>query len=192
MSNTESLKNRKGEIRKEINRHLRDQDPSLRAERSAKIQEKLLVSEEYKASRVVMMYVSMPTEVSTEHLIKESLKQGKRVAVPYIGTNDLEITASEIKTIEDLEEGPYGIYQPKEGLKSVIALKDIDLIVVPAIAYDRDNRRLGRGKGYYDRFLSQPDLESAVTIGLAFNFQILDSLPTDPHDIPVARVITDQ
>ena len=70
-------------------------------------------------------------------------------------------------------------------------MKEIDLIVVPAIAYDKANMRLGRGKGYYDNFLGAEELRSTPAIGLAFHFQVVDLLPSDSHDIPVSRVITD-
>jgi 5-formyltetrahydrofolate cyclo-ligase len=187
------IKERKSEVRKEIIGRLRDQDPSLREERSKIIQQKLLSSEEFKVSKTVMTYVSLPTEVSTDHLIEEALKLGKRVAVPCIGSLDEQkIIASELVAIESLEEGPFGIHQPKDGPVREIPLKEIDLVVVPAIAYDRKNMRLGRGKGYYDRFLSSKDLCSAKKVGLAFQFQVLDSLPSDDHDLAVDQVVTDQ
>ncbi|MFC1480457.1 5-formyltetrahydrofolate cyclo-ligase [Candidatus Omnitrophota bacterium] len=182
---------RKEEIRKETIRRLRDQEPSLREERSREIQQKLLSSEEFRASSTVMTYVSLPTEVATDYFNKEALRQGKRVAVPYVDTNNQTIIASELTAIECLEKGPFGIYHPKDGLAKKIPLKEIDLIVIPAIAYDKKNMRLGRGKGYYDRFLENKELSSTTTIGLAFHFQVAETLPACPHDRPVSRVITD-
>ena len=185
------MRERKEEIRKEKLRRLRDQKPSLREERSRKIQEELLSSEEFRVSKTVMTYVSLPLEVNTCYFNEEALKRGKRVAVPYIEPNSQTIIASELTAIENLEKGPFGIYQPKKGLAGTIPLGEIDLVVVPLIAYDTKNMRLGRGKGYYDRFLANRDLSPAKTIGLAFHFQVTDSLPPDPHDRPVSRVITD-
>ncbi|MFH1552693.1 MAG: 5-formyltetrahydrofolate cyclo-ligase [Candidatus Omnitrophota bacterium] len=182
---------RKEEIRKETIRRLRDQEPSLREERSRKIQEELLSSEEFRDSKTVMTYVSLPTEVATDYFNKEALKQGKRVAVPYVDTNNQTIIASELTAIECLEKGPFGIHHPKDGLAKKIPLKEIDLIVIPAIAYDKKNMRLGRGKGYYDRFLTSEELSSSTTIGLAFRFQVVETLPACSHDRPVSRVITD-
>lgn len=167
------------------------QDASARKEKSRVIREKLLASEEFRKSRTVMTYVSLPAEVDTFHFNEEALKRGKRVAVPYLGTADQEILASEITSMDSLVKGPFGIFEPKDGCKKRIPLEEIDLIVVPAIAFDRNNMRLGRGKGYYDRFLSKPDLSSAKTIGIAYRFQITDPLPQDPHDRPVHRVFTD-
>ncbi len=190
-NNVDIIREKKAEIRKEIIRRLREQDSSLKEERSRIIQEKLLSSEEFRSSKTVMTYVSLPTEVSTSYLNQEALKRGKRVAVPYIKGNSQTIIASELIAINSLEKGPYGIPQPKKDLIKAIPLKEIDLIVVPAIAYDKKNMRLGRGKGYYDKFLTEKDLSLVKTIGLAFNFQVLESLPSDPHDRPVSRVITD-
>ncbi len=185
------VRKKKEEVRKEIIRRLRDQDVSLRDQRSLKIQRELLASEEFRDSKTVMAYVSLPTEVGTFYFIKEALERGKRVAVPYVEPRNQTIIASELTAIDCLEKGPLGIYEPKDGLARTVPLKEIDLIVIPAIAYDRKNIRLGRGKGCYDRFLANDDLSSAKTIGLAFHFQVVGCLPSNHHDMPVSRVITD-
>ena len=182
----------KESIRKETIRRLRDQDPRLREERSIKIQKKLLSDEGFKVAGTVMSYVSLPTEVNTEYFNKTALEQRKKVVVPYIGPNSNTIVAAELKRIEDLEKGPFGIYQPKDGTTNKIPAEEIDLVIVPAIAYDEDNVRLGRGKGYYDRFLSGQGSILEKTIGLAFSFQVFEHLPRGPHDRPVSRVITDR
>ncbi|MFH1878236.1 MAG: 5-formyltetrahydrofolate cyclo-ligase [Candidatus Omnitrophota bacterium] len=189
--NINNIIERKEEIRKEINRRLREQDPLIREEKSGKIQKKLLTLHEFQACRTVMLYVSLPAEVDTRGILEEALKQGKRVVVPYIGRDSREITASELKAMEYLEKGPLGIFQPGESFLNKVPLKEIDLIVVPGIAYDKKNMRLGRGKGYYDRFLSNEELLFSDTIGIAFSFQVVDALPVCPHDRPVSMVITD-
>ena len=171
---------------------MRGQDPLPRKERSRIICEKLLSSNEFRQSRTVMSYVSLPSEVDTFMFNTEALKRGKRVVVPCVNAAEQAITASELTSMDSLVKGPFGIYEPEDGQKRTIPLKEIDLVVVPAIAFDRNGMRLGRGKGYYDRFLSSPDLSSARTIGIAFGFQIVDSLPSDPHDRPVLRVVTDR
>ena len=186
-----SISAKKEEIRKEIIRRLRGQDPALREERSDIVQEKLLSSGEFKGAKTVLTYVSLPEEVNTGKIITEAMKQGKRVAVPYVEPDDLRIIASEITTIDSLKKGPFGIKQPEEVHLRPIPLKEIDLVIVPAIAYDEENLRLGRGKGYYDSFLSREQMSPSKKIGLAFKFQIVKTLPKNSHDIPVDRVITD-
>ena len=181
----------KDEIRKETIGRLKDQDPVRREERSNKILEKLLSCDEYISAETVMTYVSMPEEVDTIKFIQAALKQGKRITVPYIETGSKEIIASELTVIESLEKGPFGIYQPKVEHLKTISVKDVDLIVVPALAYDGNNMRLGRGGGYYDRFLALAQQYKCKTVGIAFNFQILKVVPTDSHDKSVNKLITD-
>ncbi len=185
-----SVKILKSAFRKEITGQLRAQTSSSRDEASRRIQEKLISSKEFISARTVMSYISTDMEVDTTHLNRKMLEDGKKLVVPVIDTERQEIIASELKSIEDLIKGPFGIYEPRGGLKKRVTVEEIDLIVVPAMAYDRHNMRLGRGKGYYDRFLADKNLSRTKTVGLAFRFQIVDLLPSDPHDIPVSTVIT--
>jgi len=115
---------------------------------------------------------------------------GKRVCVPVILKEERHLIAGEIKDRrEDLESQHFGIYQPKSGRVKEVPLEDIDLVVVPGIAFDKKNMRLGRGHGYYDRFLSGLP-KPTKAIGLAFDFQVVENLPQDSHDIPVWKTIT--
>ncbi len=181
----------KEEIRKEIFSKLKKQEKEERAHKSQIIKKKLFSSGKFKKARVMMIYVSRDEEVNTRGMIDDALKIGKRVVVPYSVSETKEIIASElIDAKKDLELGPYGIYQPGKGASfRKIPLDEIDLVIVPGVAFDEEKNRLGRGKGYYDRFLKKlpPGIE---TIGLCFDFQLVDYLPQDSHDFPVFRVIT--
>lgn len=179
----------KANVRKELLTKLRGQAPSLRQERSLKIQDDLVSSGVFGASSTVMSYCSLYSEVDTGRVNAAVLGMGKRLVVPFIDKKNHVIIASRLESIDDLVEGPYGIHVPEEPLE--VSLKEIDVVIVPGVAFSRDNMRLGRGKGYYDRFLARPELSSKKTIGLAFGFQIMDDLPFDPHDRPVSMVITD-
>ncbi|MDP8299500.1 MAG: 5-formyltetrahydrofolate cyclo-ligase [Candidatus Tantalella remota] len=179
-------------MRKGITEKLRDQTPDLREQRSRRIQETLVSSAEFRKAGTVMSYVATDTEVDTAYLNEKVLEAGKKLVVPVIDAKHQITIASELKSIKDLVKGPYGIYEPKDGLMKQTAVEDIDLIVAPAIAYDRQNMRLGRGKGYYDKFFAGAPLRDTVTVGLAFHFQVVDFLPTDPHDKAVSKVITDK
>ena len=180
----------KDDIRKEIKRRLREQGSRVRAERSLVIQDKLLSDIKFRECSIVMIYVSLPEEVDTTHFIQKALKLGKRVVVPYIQQDNDELSVSEVTSMENLEKGPFGVFQPKPGQLKSVPLEEIDLVVVPAIAFDESNMRLGRGKGFFDRFLSKRSLSNAETIGLAFDFQVLESLPYEDHDKPVDFVLT--
>jgi len=180
----------KRKIRKDISKAIRSYSGLEKSRNSAIIKKKLFSEEEFKKAKVVMFYVSLKDEVDTLPMIDEALEMGKRVCVPVIFKEDMRLIAGEIKDrVKDLEKQHFGIYQPRSDRVKEVPLEDIDLVVVPGVAFDRNNVRLGRGHGYYDRFLSGlPDKTKAI--GLAFAFQIVEDLPKDPHDIPVSKLIT--
>lgn len=180
----------KHKIRARIRHRLLQKTELVKSEKSAIIKDKLFNEEAFKRANAVMFYVSLKDEVDTIPMIDEAVRTGKRVCVPVILMDEKRLIAGEIHDrSEDLERQHFGIYQPKAGKVKEVPLKDIDLVVVPGVAFDKKNVRLGRGHGYYDKFLSC--LPSATkTIGLAFDFQLIEELPHDSHDIPVWKTIT--
>lgn len=181
----------KEQIRKEILSRLKNQSKGERGRKSRLIEDKIFSSEMFKKADAVMFYVSRDEEVDTRRMIEDALRIGKRVAVPYSDSETNEIVASELVDPEkDLELSPLGIYQPKKDSSlREIPLREINLVIVPGVAFDRENKRLGRGKGYYDRFLRKLP-PATITIGVCFDFQLIDRLPCDSHDFPVSKVIT--
>src|SRR3989338_4404871 len=159
----------KERIRREISKKIKSHSELEKSRESDIIKNKLFNEEVFKKAKLVMFYVSLKDEVNTLAMIDEAVKTGKRVCVPVIFKEDKRLIAGEIKDrIEDLEKQHFGIYQPKNGKVKEVGLEDIDLVVVPGIAFDRCNVRLGRGHGYYDRFLcALPN--KTKTIGLAFD-----------------------
>lgn len=168
---------------------LKKQKEVERLKRSFKIQNKLFSSPLFKKAKKILFYLSFDGEVETFRMIDKAMLMGKQVAVPVIDRNNKKITASLfVDCKSQLETGPYGIYQPKRECMRRIPLKNIDLIIVPAVAFDLKGNRLGRGQGYYDRMLHALP-KRIPTIGLAFDFQVLDRLPAiESHDFPVDRV----
>ncbi|MFA6636804.1 MAG: 5-formyltetrahydrofolate cyclo-ligase [Candidatus Omnitrophota bacterium] len=191
-SQTDLFRQEKEKIRKQMIRRLGEQPLDERKRRSKNIEQQLFFSEEFKDASTILAYVSLPQEVDTGEFIQEALKQGKRVGVPYILSGSNKMTPSEIKKNDRLERGPLGIEQPGDLQVKAIPMEEIDLVIVPALAYDRNNMRLGRGKGFYDTFLSDDAAQGLKTIGVAFSFQVVDLLPRAPHDRYVDRVITEQ
>jgi 5-formyltetrahydrofolate cyclo-ligase len=121
-------------------------------------------------------------------MIKHAQQMGKKVAVPVIRGED-KLIASLLKNSDNaLSPGPYGILQPRESRE--LSLEEIDLVIVPGVAFDKKGNRLGRGRGYYDRFLKDLTLRGIPSVGIAFDFQVVDNIPTLPHDLPVAKLIT--
>lgn len=180
----------KHKIRHHIRKKIKEYSELEKSRKSDIIKIKLFNEEEFKKAETVMFYVSLKDEVNTLSMIDEAVKTGKRVCVPVILKEEKRLIAGEIKDRSmDLECQHFGIYQPREGHVKEVPLEDIDLVIVPGVAFDKNNVRLGRGHGYYDRFLSGiPD--STKTIGLAFDFQVVENLPRDSHDVPVWKTIT--
>ena len=148
---------------------------------------------EYAAARTVMLYVAVQSEVRTRPLLGAAIAQGKRVVVPYCVGNDLALSL--LDSLDELAPGTYGILEPRPELRALpgkrVEAGQIDLVMVPGVAFDRRGGRLGHGKGYYDRFL--PSLRAdALAIGVAFECQLVPEVPMLPGDVFMDRVITEK
>lgn len=181
---------KKEEIREKLLKQLRSQDEEQRRIKSQEIKKKLFSHPEHKRAKTVMFYIAEDIEVDTEDMIKDNLRHGKKVVVPITVVSRNELIASLLVDYDkELTKGPYGILEPKSDFARPVPLKMIDLVIVPGVAFDKEGNRLGHGTGYYDRFLSKMP-KDVPTIGLAFNFQIVDPLPTFSHDISVKEILS--
>jgi len=133
-----------------------------------------------------MFYISFGGEVKTEEMIREAQKLGKIVTVPVCKNNGITIRPCILDNKSGLKKGRYGICEPSA--KRLMHPRDLDLVIVPGIAFDKKGNRLGRGKGCYDRLLKKLS-ERIPSIGLAFSFQILPAVPAKIHDVRVNKVI---
>ena len=154
-------------------------------EKSKKIQNNLFNLEQYKKLKIIMFFVSFNNEVNTHNMIRNALKN-KTVIVPKVEHHEIE--PSIIIDFDNLIPGKFGILEPIETLK--IAYKNIDLILVPGIIFDTEGHRIGYGYGYYDRFLKK--VPKAIKIGVVFDFQIIDKIPREMHDVAVDLIITEK
>lgn len=155
-------------------------------EKSRKIHDNLFNLEQYKKSKTVMFFVSFNSEVNTHEMIKDSLKN-KTVVVPKVVHHEIE--PSIIIDFDNLVSSEkFGILEPIEAMK--IAYKNINLILVPGIVFDREGHRIGYGFGYYDKFLKKAP--KAFKIGLCFGFQVIDKIPREQHDVPVDMIVTEK
>jgi len=144
----------------------------------------------FKKNRVVMFYVSMLEEVDTLPLLKTALQEGCTVTIPFVDQANKSLLSVRIENPEtDLVRGSYGILEPKKHLVNHFDVNQLEAVLVPGIAFDRKGHRLGRGKGYYDRFLKSLP-KNIKTIGLAYDFQLMDLIPVNDLDIAVQQVIT--
>jgi 5-formyltetrahydrofolate cyclo-ligase len=182
--------NSKAEIRKRLLSLRNSQSIDEIMARSAEIVTRLVRIEEIRKASTLMVYLSFGSEVLTDDLIRWCWGEGKRVCVPFCRPKSRELTACRIDGFDELETGHYGIREPKEGLLRPIEGGDIEVIIVPAVAFDRRGYRIGYGGGYYDRFL--PQASQAAKIGVAFACQIIEKIPVDGHDLPVDVIVTER
>lgn len=147
------------------------------------ILDKLLSISELKAACCVALFVDMADEVSAREWFAPLSERGFRLVLPRVEGDDMEFYDYDNGV---LRVGRFGILEPSGS--TPVAAAEIDVMIVPGVAFTRDGRRLGRGRGYYDRYLARPDFR-ATTIGVGFSHQLLRELPTEPHDRTLDRVV---
>lgn len=179
------LRNEKKALREEMRSKRRFLEIEEIAEYSAEICEKSL--EYVKDAKAVCIFLPAFKEPDTFGIIEELWSRGIKVAVPISDTDTFEITLSYIENRESLERGAYGIYEPT--VIHEVDENDIDVIFVPGLAFDRNGGRMGFGKGYYDKFLAR---SRGIKIGLCYDFQLFDAIPTEKHDVPMDYIITEK
>ena len=158
--------------------------------KSNQIKERLFILKEFKQSHVVLFYISYDNEVYTHDMIKESISKGKHIVVPISDKKNRRLILSEFDEWNTLEPGSYGILEPRKDKIKEIPLDKVDLIIVPGVGFDEKGRRVGHGKGYYDNLLRNST--KAMHIGLAFELQIVDHIPTEEHDVKVDKIVTEK
>jgi len=178
----------KKELRKKMLEMRDQQKPADRALWDDIIYNKFTGSEYYRDARVIFIFVSFRSEVDTQRIIRKALEDGKVVGVPRVLSEKEGIKVFRIYSMSDLEAGYFGVLEPKEG-STEIPSEDIDLIVMPGAAFDRDGGRIGYGGGFYDRYLAEAG-RAAGKIALAYRFQVLDKVPMDENDMRVDSIIT--
>lgn len=164
--------------------------PLEAAQKSEAICRAVVATRAFVSARFIMAYIDARNEVQTEGIIRQAWAEGKHVAVPVCVPQTHTLLVSEIMSFEELHDGFYDIKEPMEEYMRPVSPGQLDLIIVPAVVYDKKGYRIGYGGGYYDRFLSSLDKHIA-TIGIAFDVQIIDKVPVQPFDIPVDMVITE-
>jgi len=149
--------------------------------------EKFLTTEFYRASKILMAYASTAEEIQLRKLFAACFDDKKILAIPLIVGKGI-MRAVEVPNFDALEVGAFGIQTVKPELRRFVEPAQIDCVIVPGAAFDVHGGRLGMGGGYYDRFL--PQAANAVKVALACDFQLVDALPTEPHDAKIDAVIT--
>ena len=159
--------------------------PEEKLRRSETVMRGVEALPEFQRARVVLLYWSMADEVQTHAFVERWYKE-KTLLLPCVDGDDLRLrqyTGPECMVAGE----QFGIGEPTG--EEYTDLDAVELIVVPGVAFDRQNNRMGRGRGFYDRLLKSTP--NAVKVGVAYDFQILDSIPVEPHDVKMDRVITE-
>lgn len=167
----------KQEMRKIVKGYRQSLSNEEAAIKSITILNKLFETEQYKQAECVYCYIDFRNEVKTMPLIRKAILDGKRVAAPRISDKTMDFYY--ITGHADLEEGSFGIMEP---VPSCALAEETDaVLVMPGVAFDRENHRIGYGGGYYDRYLERENTH--FKIALAYDFQIFEHVPYEEHDI---------
>jgi len=179
----------KGQLRSVCLRLLKQQGEDDRRRKSEAIRRKVLRLAAFRRARTVCCYVALPYEVQTRRLIEEMLSIGKRVVIPVSQPRTRRLGLSEVHDLDsELAKGPHGVLEPVTSARRPVPRHRVDLYVVPGLAFDRQGHRLGHGYGYFDRLLGSIP-KTIPAVGLAYAFQLVDRVPTHPHDRVVQTVL---
>jgi 5-formyltetrahydrofolate cyclo-ligase len=155
---------------------------------------KFYASKYYKEAKHIFIYISYDSEINTREIINKSLKDNKKIYVPRTEFKTRLMDAVEIKSLNNLIESSYGILEPSVE-EPHIDPNELDLIVVPGVAFDRNGGRVGYGAGFYDRYFKKiikDNIKRITKLALAYDFQVLNKVPTNEQDVPVSYIITEK
>ncbi len=177
-------------IRKLVRKQLSAMSPTVAHTKSMAACKRLMTLPEFEKATTVMIYLPIPGEVDVSPLALRGWQEDKTIAAPKLAWDKRHMVPIQIRSLETgLVESRSYLREPADG--EPVSLDMLDVVVVPALAYDRKGNRLGRGGGFYDRFLATRDFKG-VSVGIAFREQVLDELPVGEHDVPVDIIVTDE
>jgi 5-formyltetrahydrofolate cyclo-ligase len=179
----------KFQLRNQMRIFRRQLNPARRKAMSERVISRLESLPVFRRARSIHTYVSFGDEVDTHALIHRLLREGRQVAAPRIEGASGELHHFFIRDFSQLQPGRFGILEPAPNPRTIAMPETFDMVLVPGLAFDREGNRLGLGKGYYDRFLAKVH---APKIALAFAFQMMKKISTEPHDQRVDMVITEK
>ena len=185
------ITDRKNAIRSDMRTRLATLTTDQRAEWSTAACARLIRSVAFARASRVMLYMPMRSEVDVISVALEAFRLGKSVCVPRVDSSRKTMNAVETTSFDDesMDSDSLGVRAPKVGQE--ILQEEIDLVIVPGVAFDIHGFRLGRGGGYYDRYLARFSRNTA-TIGVCFDIQFVEEIPTEPTDIAVHAVVSDR
>lgn len=150
----------------------------------------LISSELFREAKIISLYSPIKREVRTENIFTAAKSEGKKVGFPVSNSDNTEITYYEVGDMSELFKGTYGIMEPSTDTKKMIKASDIDLIIIPGVAFDERGFRIGYGGGYFDRLLEKDNVK-AITTALAFDAQMVPRIPEESHDMRINFIFTE-
>ena len=184
------MSKKKDELRKVMLERRAAQSEMGRAEKCDRIKKRLFLQPEFTGAGSIMFYLAKDEEVRTEDVIRQALLRGKMVLVPLVRRDERRLVPSILTDYDrQLTEGSFGILEPKKEDVHPFPPSEIELVIVPGVAFDKKGGRIGFGGGFYDNFLSGLP---AYRIGLAYEMQIVEELSLDEWDEPLDMIITEE
>lgn len=191
------MKTAKATLRKEVQAKLNSMNIAERSRQSLIVQQKILQHEVYKKSQRLSIFLSMKDEVETEPILRQALDTGKTCYIPRYNSNSNHMDMVRLHTWQEYQSLPVTKWKIKQPLldelcETALASGGLDLILIPGLAFTKQGHRLGRGRGYYDTYLTKYRASLSLaptTIALAFNEQILPEIPTEETDVPIDIVL---
>jgi 5-formyltetrahydrofolate cyclo-ligase len=186
-----SMKMDKFAVRQDMSRRRNDMSLDDVLNLSRVIEDRLFSCKDFLVCQNIMFVLSFGNEVRTDEMIMRSLKDCKQVYVPRLITRERRLEVCEITDIDQgFELGPYDIREPSQSSSKVVSPSKIDAVIAPGLAFDRSGARIGFGGGYFDWLFKQlPD--EALRLGIAYEFQVVDSVPQDSWDEMVQIILTE-
>lgn len=180
----------KKELRQQLRERMADLSPEELHRRSLAACSLLAETREFERAEIVLVFLSLRAEVDTTPLVLRAWRDGKRVLAPKVSWEERRMLPIEIRSLsDDVRESPLGLREPVGGMPVPVA--NIDLVVVPGLGFDRMGNRIGRGRGFYDRFLAHRDFDG-VACGFAIECQVVERIPVGDHDVQVDMLVTDE
>lgn len=178
-------------IRREILQRRDALAKNLKAEKDISILQRIIMLPEFSSAKTILFYASFRSEADTMDMIKLSLHLGKLAVLPRVCKKEHILKLYEIKNMDELARGYMWILEPSVDEARLRKLPDIDLVIIPGAAYDTQGNRLGYGAAYYDKLLAGMERKIPI-IAPAYEEQIVEKIPAEPHDIKIDMIVTDK
>jgi len=177
-------------LRARIREQLQQLDAADLAARSHAAAHRLFETEAFGKARALMLFLPLKHEIDARPIALRAWQQAKTVTVPLVSFEQKRMMPVEIRSLDEpMTEDRYGLKTPANGQPIPVSM--VDLVIVPGLGFDHHGHRVGRGGGFYDRFLAQPEFQG-VACGLALDEQLVERVPTADHDLPLDMLVTDR